>query len=92
MVCPLSLPLVSYPLQFNNNLLFRTHSRFALTWFLLISFALTLFLQPFSFAPCQRICTLGVSPSFCDLLYQLFFCPMTYLVYEGYSVKYDTVN
>lgn len=57
LVCLLSPSLVSYPLQFKNNLLFRTRSRFALTWFLLLAFPLTLYLQAFEFFPCQKICT-----------------------------------
>lgn len=58
-VCPLSPSLVSHPLQFKNNLLFRTRSRFALTWFLLPAFPLTLFLQPLSFSPAKGFAHLG---------------------------------
>lgn len=59
MVCPLSPSLVSYSLQFKNNLLFRICSRFALTWFLLPAFPLTLFLQPLSFSPAKGFVHLG---------------------------------
>lgn len=100
-VCPLSPSLVSYALQFKNNLLFRACSGFALTWFLLLAFPLTLFLHPPELFPCQSICTPGLSPAFQDFI-NYFFCPITYLDFlfsffgqtlnEGHSVKQDIVS